>query len=110
MWIQNLFAGYPLVSNEEIADVLAQNSQVRIERIVSYGQASPPDFWYDQDQNEWVIVLSGNAELQLFDVEQSLKLSPGDHVLIPAHRKHRVTSTDQNVPTIWLAVFYGEDD
>lgn len=77
---------------------------VKIERIVSHGQASPPGFWYDQDFAEWVLVLAGSAALR-FDGEAAARvLLPGDHLFIPARRKHRVEWTDAAGATIWLAV------
>ena len=91
---------------EELAETLAENSQVRIERIVSCGHASPPGFWYDQPQAEWVIVLAGSAAIA-FDGEASPRtLKSGDHLHIPAHTRHRVVSTDPGEPTVWLAVHY----
>ncbi len=91
--------------NEQL-DLLVQQSNVRIERIVSTGQASPPGFWYDQDEHEWVLLLAGRAGLR-FEAEETVQtLTPGDHVLIPAHTKHRVEWTDADERTIWLAVFY----
>ena len=80
---------------------------LRIERIISFGQASPPGFWYDQTHAEWVVVLTGAAHLR-FDDEAALRsLSPGDYVEIAAHRRHRVEWTDPTQPTIWLAIHYG---
>jgi cupin 2 domain-containing protein len=101
----NLFADVPAAVPDELVDVLARSTNVRIERIVSTGQSSPEDFWYDQDENEWVTVLKGEGQI-LFDDGQSVQLLIGDHVLIPAHRKHRVEWTTPEEPTIWLAVFY----
>ena len=86
--------------------VIAGNRNVRIERIVSHGHASPNGFWYDQDENEWVIVLKGAARLRIGD--QTVELNPGDFVTIPAHKKHRVEWTTPDEPTIWLAVFFGD--
>ncbi len=100
----NLFADIPDALPEELVDVLAENDPVRIERIVSDGHASPADFWYDQDQHEWVLLLSGSAVLAFED--HAIELNPGDHVLIPAHQRHRVDSTSATEKTIWLAVFY----
>jgi cupin 2 domain-containing protein len=90
---------------EELVTVLAEGRHVRIERIVSTGHASPDGFWYDQDDHEWVILLKGEAKVSFEDAE-AIHLKPGDHVLIPAHRKHRVAWTKPNESTIWLAVFY----
>ena len=86
--------------------MLVDDGGLRIERIVSTGQASPPGFWYDQDEHEWVLLLAGGAGL-LFEGEASpRRLEPGDQVLIPAHVKHRVEWTADDEHTIWLAVFY----
>lgn len=105
---ENLFSHVPDELPEELVSVLAENKNVRIERIVSDGHASPDGFWYDQPQHEWVLLVSGSAELSIekdTGIER-LKLEAGDHVLIPAHQRHRVESTSQTEKTIWLAVFY----
>lgn len=78
---------------------------MRIERIVSRGQSSPPGFWYDQDEGELVLVLTGRARL-LLEGEPERELGAGDWVDIPPHLRHRVTFTDPTHDTIWLAVFY----
>ncbi len=103
----NLFSDIPNELPEELIGVLAESSNVRIERIVSDGHASPEGFWYDQEQTEWVLLVSGSATLE-FENEK-VNMTPGDHVLIPAHRRHRVDSTSQTEKTIWLAVFYEDD-
>lgn len=103
--IRNLFADIPRDLPDELFTTLLSARDVRIERIVSLGQASPEGFWYDQDQNEWVIVLQGAARLQFAD--RVVELKTGDFVNIPAHQKHRVEWTTPDEPTIWLAVFYG---
>jgi cupin 2 domain-containing protein len=79
---------------------------VRIERIVSTGQCSPPDFWYDQDEGEWVLLLQGAARLRFADEAMARVLNAGDFIDIPPHRRHRVEWTDPAQVTIWLAVFY----
>lgn len=101
--VSNLFAGLPPegATDETFATLLAAPG-ARIERIVSRGQASPPGFWYDQDEDEWVAVLVGAATLRFADAPEPRHLTPGDHVLIRAHRRHRVEATAD--PTIWLAV------
>lgn len=91
---------------EELTTVLAAGQGVRVERIVSTGQSSPPDFWYDQDRHEWVAVLAGSAVLRFEDETEGRRLMPGDWVLIPAHRRHRVEATAADRPTVWLAVFF----
>ncbi|MDF7798089.1 cupin domain-containing protein [Pontiellaceae bacterium B1224] len=100
----NLFSNIPEELPEELVDVLTESSNVRIERIMSDGHTSPDDFWYDQVQNEWVLLVSGSATLEFED--RSVELKPGDYLLIPAHQKHRVAATSETEKTIWLAVFY----
>ena len=101
----NLFTNIPTTLPQELFTTLLEAPNVRIERIVSTGHASPEGFWFDQDQHEWVLVLQGAARLQFED--NTIDLTPGDHVNIPAHQKHRVEWTTPDEPTIWLAVFYG---
>ncbi|MEO1365920.1 MAG: cupin domain-containing protein [Acidobacteriota bacterium] len=91
---------------EERVDVLVQGGRTRVERIVSTGHASPPGFWYDQDEHEWVLLLSGRAGLRFENEKEVRRLAPGDQVHIPAHARHRVEWTAKDEPTIWLAVFY----
>lgn len=101
----NLLRDLPHVDAAEIAERLASAGSVHIERIVSRGQASPAGFWYDQDETEFVVVLSGAARLRFADGE-TLALGPGDWIEIAAHRRHRVEWTDPSRPTVWLAIFY----
>lgn len=103
----NLLQNLPLRLADEWITVLARSPHVRIERIVSTGQASPPGFWYDQDEHEWVVVMRGGARVRLED--GCVDLKPGDSLLIPAHQKHRVEWTSPDEPTVWLAVFYDAD-
>ncbi len=102
---QNLFQDIPENIHEEFFETIIESDSVRIERIISKGQNSPPNFWYDQDKNEWVIVVKGKARLQ-FEEGSIIELGEGDFINIPAHQKHRVEWTDPNSETIWLAVFY----
>lgn len=102
----NLLAGVPLTLPEELVQVLVQDGAVRIERIVSRGHASPPGFWYDQDEDEWVLLLTGSAGVRFAGEAVVLALRPGDHVTIPAHTRHRVEWTDPREPTVWVAVHY----
>ena len=107
--MSNLFEGLPSSAPAEIVDVLASGADVRIERIVSTGQASGQDDWYDQDQYEWVIVLRGEAELEFIDDDSSrrlVRLTTGDYLLILPHEKHRVHWTSPGETTVWLAVFF----
>ncbi len=105
--MSNLFNDLPSNLSEELVTVLAKNQHVRIERIVSTGHASPEGFWYDQNEHEWVIVLKGEAKLA-FEVGDSVTMKPGDNVLIPAHKRHRIEWTTAEEPTVWLAIFYDE--
>lgn len=100
----SLLEGIPASLPQEWIQVLASSPQVRIERIVSRGHASPPDFWYDQAQSEWVMVVEGEAILQFEDRE--LHMGAGSYVHIAAHERHRVKWTCEDRPTVWLAVFY----
>jgi cupin 2 domain-containing protein len=101
----NLFSDLPHSLPEELIEILVDAPNVRIERIISTGHASPPGFWYEQAESEWVVVLRGEAVLVFEDEIRILR--PGDYVFIPPHRKHRVNSTSKTYPTVWLAVFFG---
>ena len=103
----NLFAGLPsaALADEQFATIL-QRQGLRIERIVSTGQASPPDFWYDQDEGEWVALLQGEAKLRFADEADARHLRAGDFIDIAPHRRHRVDWTAPDQATVWLAVFY----
>jgi cupin 2 domain-containing protein len=87
----NLFTDLPENLPDELLTTLLKAANIRIERIVSHGHASPDGFWYHQDQHEWVIVLQGAARLPFDD--NMMELKPGDFVNIPAHKKHRVEWT-----------------
>jgi cupin 2 domain-containing protein len=104
----NLFSGIAPAKADGAEDILrlAEGEGVRIVRIVSHGQASPPDFWYDQEWNEWVVVLSGSAAVLIEGDAEPVTLRAGDHLTIPAHKRHRVAWTDASEPTVWLAVHY----
>jgi cupin 2 domain-containing protein len=106
----NIFDSLPAAASpadEQVSEILARPN-LRIERIVSTGQASPPGFWYDQPWDEWVIVLSGSAKLS-FESEADVRpLGAGDYLFIPAHARHRVDWTASGEPTIWLAVHYAD--
>jgi cupin 2 domain-containing protein len=103
----NLLHDMPDARAGEIADTLLAAPGLRIERIVSLGQASPPGFWYDQPEAEFVVLLAGAARLRFADEDEDRVLGPGDWVHIAAHRRHRVSWTDPLHPTVWLAVFHG---
>lgn len=102
----NLFANIPDSLPDEIFENLIGQSNFKLERILSSGQATPQGMWYDQEWDEWVILLSGSAEL-LFEGEDKVRnMRPGDFVNIPAHKRHRVEKTDGARVTVWLALHY----
>ena len=103
----NLLTGLPPRQAEEQVECLIDGPSMRIERIVSTGQASPPGFWYDQAADEFVVLLAGAARLRFEQGDLTLDLEPGDWVEIPAHVRHRVESTQAEPPTVWLAVHRG---
>ncbi len=103
----NIFAELPATALEhEVFSELLVQPGLTIERIVSTGQASPPDFWYDQADDEWVLLLSGEAMLRLEEEVEARHLSAGDYLHLPAHCRHRIDWTHPDQPTIWLAVHY----
>jgi cupin 2 domain-containing protein len=103
----NIFADVIAASTgeEEFHEIFARPG-LKIERIISQGHASAPEFWYDQAWNEWVIVLKGCAKLQFEDGPAVRALGAGDYVFIPARKRHRVAWTDPQQPTVWLAVHF----
>ena len=107
---ENLFSNVPEHLVDEQITPLLTSPRVRIERIVSHGQASPPGFWYDQDETEWVFLIAGSAGLLIEGESIARVLGPGDFVEIPAHVRHRVEWTDADRPTIWLAVYLKTGD
>jgi cupin 2 domain-containing protein len=104
--MSNIFSSLPADLQNEAFDDLLNRPNIRIERIVSKGHRSPAQGWYDQEENEWVIVLDGAAVILLEEGNRELRLDKGDYVNIPAHSRHRVTWTDPERPTVWLAIFY----
>lgn len=103
--LKNIFENIPEEIPEELIEVIAGNDKVRIERIVSDGHSSPKEFWYDQDEAEFVVLLQGSAEL-IFEDNGKTEMKQGDYIFIPPHKKHRVQKTDENKKTVWLAVFF----
>lgn len=101
----NLLDNIPETIEREITEVLTQSNSIRIEKIISQGQGSPINFWYDQSENEWVILLRGSAILE-FENGEFIQLDEGDYINIPAHTKHRIEWTASYEQNIWLAVFY----
>jgi len=102
----NIFSNIPKHTPQEIFEEIITAENIKIERIISKGHATPDDKWYDQDKNEWVLLLKGSAGVLFESSQNPITLHPGDYILIPAHMKHRVEWTDQNEETIWLAIYY----
>ena len=105
----NLLKNVPRHSDEELVEKLLSSPNCRIERIVSTGQASPVGYWYDQKESEWILVVTGNASIGFEDGTEKL-LTTGDYLNIPAGMKHRVNWTSADEPTVWLAIFYEDND
>ncbi|MEH6468031.1 MAG: cupin domain-containing protein [Porticoccus sp.] len=102
----NIFSNIPESIPNEIFEEILSSERVRIERIITSGNNhSSGGGWYDQDEGEWVLVVQGEGVLE-FEEGENVRLTVGDYVNIPAHKKHRVTWTDPDKETIWLAVFY----
>ena len=127
MKTQNIFAKIPKKLSRELFNTILSKKNIKIERIISKNNITPKGKWYNQDKNEFVILLKGSAELLFFpdkkypnDTKQEIlhnvtkqeilhkghkiKMKKGDYINIPAHIKHRVDKTGKK--TIWLAVFY----
>ncbi|OIO68225.1 MAG: hypothetical protein AUJ57_10360 [Zetaproteobacteria bacterium CG1_02_53_45] len=102
----NIFSGFPAGLVEELTEPLLQSQHMRLERIISHGQSTPAGQWYDQAQDEWVILLQGQARLQLAQQPDEVSLQAGDYLHIPAHCKHRVSWTDPDQTSLWLALFF----
>ena len=102
----NLFRSPGPHSAAEVFDPLLAGRDFHLERIVSTGQATPPGKWYDQETDEWVVLLSGSATLRFEKPDETRDLTPGDWLLIPAHRRHRVERTADAGETVWLALHF----
>lgn len=102
----NLFGNIQDGIKDELIETIIRTAGFSIERIVSHGHSSPEDFWYDQDEHEWVVLLKGSAVLSFEGPSESVTMNPGDYINIAKHQRHRVEWTDPEQETIWLAVFY----
>lgn len=105
MELKNIFESIPDNLDEEVFELLVQSKNVKIERIISKGHTSPESGWYDQERDEWVIVLKGEAIIA-FEKGKEIHLKVGNHINIPAHKKHKVRWTNPKTETIWLAIHY----
>jgi cupin 2 domain-containing protein len=91
---------------DEVVELLLERGGLRIERIVSTGQATPGGQWYDQESDEWVLLVAGAARLRIEGESEDRSLAEGDWILLPAHCRHRVTWTRAQPPTVWLAIHF----
>jgi len=103
--LKNIYDNLPKELKEEFFEEILFTKDFTLERIISEGNASPPNFLYDQDKNEFVLLLKGKAILS-FEDGSKLELEPGDYLIIPAHQKHRVVWTDPDQKTFWLTIHY----
>lgn len=95
--------------DDEVIETLAVGNSFQLKRIVSSGQTTPEGEWYDQPQDEWVVLLSGSARILFQGLGQTVELQLGDFVNIRAHQKHRVVYTDLTEKTVWLALYFDSD-
>lgn len=102
---KNIFADLPAFEQGEIFETLLKNKTITIERIISVGKVSQETDWYDQESDEWVMILKGQAKLS-FEHQPTVYLNEGDYINIPAHLKHKVSWIDPSIKTIWLAIHY----
>ena len=105
---KNLFDNLPQKQKDEIFEEILSTDNLRVERIISDGQKSPDNFWYDQDENEFVVLLQGSAVVE-FEDNDAVHLKAGDYLYLPAKMKHRVKATDDKIKTVWLAVFFNDN-
>ena len=106
MRITNILGGFQLNAPAEQTNDLLEATEVRVERIVSQGHASPEDTWLDQDRHEWVLLVKGAARLRFEGDTHAISMAAGDSIDIPAHTRHRVEWTTPEEPTVWLALHY----
>lgn len=103
--MKNFLEDLPVSLESEVFEDVLKSDHVRIERILSNGQTSPDEGWYDQSEHEWVLILEGAGQIEYED-GSNVSLKKGDYLYIPAHKKHRVSWTDPEQITVWLAIFY----
>jgi len=105
--VTNIFDNLPEAKiPDEISDMLCQGQSFSLKRIISTGHTAPEEGWFDQAENEWVILLKGNAKIAFENSSQEVTLLPGDYLFIPARTKHKVTFTTPNEATVWLALHF----
>lgn len=102
----NIFSGIPDHIEDEISQTVLKRKAFKLERVVSAGHVTPEGEWYDQDTDEWVMVLSGSAKLLFQDKKKVLRMNAGDYIHIPPHKRHRVEWTHPGEKTVWLALHF----
>lgn len=95
-----------LLSSDEKFISIINSENIKIEKIISTGQITEKGVWLEQNWDEFVVLISGEAKLSFEGEDEHLKLNIGDYVLIPKNVKHRVEFTSKEKPTIWLAIHY----
>ena len=106
MITSNIYSDIPKKLPDELFEVIIRNGSFKLERIVSKGHSTPKGKWYDQDTDEWVLLLNGGAGIVIEGKAGIVILKPGDYIHLPAHLKHRVEWTDPSTETVWLALHY----
>ncbi len=76
--LNNILKNIPKNLPDELVDILAEGKKFRLERVVSKGHTSPKGFWYDQVENEFILLLKGEAEVLFKDDAKPIRLSEGD--------------------------------
>ncbi|PLX80484.1 MAG: hypothetical protein C0616_08290 [Desulfuromonas sp.] len=104
MQIENLLRNIPRELPDELIEPLVERQGIRLERIVSRQHSTAPGEWYDQEWDEWVLLVEGEAILRFAEPDETIQMHAGDFLLIPARRRHRVERTSESCDTIWLAL------
>jgi cupin 2 domain-containing protein len=105
---RNLFGGIPRELPTELVETILATAHLRLERIVSRGHRTPPGEWYDQDRDEWVLLIEGSALLRIEGAPDLIGLQPGDHLRLRAHVRHRVEWTPADRDTVWIALHFAD--
>ena len=100
----NFFKDLPNTTDAEVIQKRCEAAGGYVERIITRGQITPPGQWYEQETDEWILLLQGEARLLFEDTGDEVLLQPGDELWIEAGRRHRVSWTLPDQVTLWLAV------
>lgn len=104
--LRNIFSNVPENLPDEIIEIISQKQNIKIERIISRGHSSPLDFWYDQENQEFALLLTGEAKLRFEKENNIVHMKSGDYIIIQAHQRHRIEWAIPDQDTIWLAIHY----